>query len=204
MLNQISQVMKRRVFQPLFMLMLAAFLMAPAMQSCKSKAEAQKAPEDEVLIQTYCSGPEYYTNAEYFRANSLGESTDQVMAQKKAHSNAKAALAGSIETTVKAVIDNYFSSYQADGKIEDKSRYEGLSREVIQQKLNGIKTICEKVTKTKSGTYKTYVAIELAGEEILNAMNERLSKDTKLEIDFQYDKFKKELEKEMENYKGNN
>jgi hypothetical protein len=35
-------------------------------------------------------------------------------------------------------------------------------------------------------------------------MNERLSKDTKLEIDFQYDKFKKELEKEMENYKGNN
>jgi hypothetical protein len=105
---------------------------------------------------------------------------------------------------VKAVIDNYFSSYQADGKIEDKSRYEGLSREVIQQKLNGIKTICEKTTKTKSGTYKTYVAIELAGDEILNAMNERLSKDTKLEIDFQYDKFKKELEKEMENYKGNN
>lgn len=196
--------MKKRVFQSAFFLMLAAFLMVPTMQSCKSKAAAQKAPEDEVLVQTYCSGPEFYTNAEYFRANSLGESPDQVMSQKKAHSNAKAALAGAIETTVKAVIDNYFSSYQADGKIEDKSRYEGLSREVIQQKLNGIKTICEKVTKTKAGTYKTYVAIELAGNEILNAMNDRLSKDTKLEIDFQYDKFKKELEKEMNNYKENN
>jgi len=184
--------------------MMAAFLMVPTLQSCKSKSEAQKAPEDEVLVQTYCSGPEYFTNAEYFRANSLGESTDQVMSQKKANSNAKAALAAAIETTVKTVVDNYYSSYQADGKIEDKSRYEGLTREVVQQKLSGIKTICEKVTKTKAGTYKTYVAIELAGEEILNAMNERLSKDTKLEIDYNYDKFKKTFETEMENYKKEN
>lgn len=186
-----------------FLLMLAAIFMVPALNSCKSSKET-KAPEDEVLVQTYCSGPEYFTNAEYFRANSVGESTDQVMSKKKALSNAKQELAGAIETTIKAVIDNYFSSYEANNVEDVRERYEGLSREVINQKLNGIKTICEKQTKTKDGNYKTYVAIELAGDEILNAMNDRVSKDTKLEMDFQYDKFKKELEKEMENYKGNN
>jgi hypothetical protein len=196
--------MKKRVIQPLFLFLLAAFLMAPTMQSCKSKAAAQKAPDDEVLIQTYCSGPEYFTQTGFFRANSVGESMDQVMSKKKALNNAKTELAGSMETLLKAVTDNYASSYVANNAEDFRQRFEGLSREVINQKLTGIKTICEKQTKTKSGNYKTYIAIELSGDEILNAMKDRVSKDTKLEMDFQYDKFKKELDKEMENYKKEN
>ena len=195
--------MKKKSLRTFLMLVLAAIIIVPTMQSCKSKKEAQVS-DDEVLIQTYCSGPEYFTNNEYFRANSIGESTDQVMSKKKALSNAKAELAGSIETTVKAVIDNYFSSHEANNVEDIREKYEGLSREVIKQELSGIKTICEKQTKTKQGTYKTYIAIELAGDEITNAMKDRLSKDTKLEIDFQYEKFKDELEKEMEDYKGGN
>ena len=203
MFNLKFMIMKRNAIYSFLMLLMAALIVIPAMQSCKSKEKAQ-APDDEVLIQTYCSGPEYFTDNEYFRANSVGESTDQVMSKKKALSNAKAELAGAIETTVKSVIDNYFSSYEANNVEDIRERYEGLSREVIHQKLSGIKTICEKQTKTKQGTYKTYIAIELAGDEIANAMKDRVSKDTKLEMDFQYEKFKKELEKEMENYKEGN
>ncbi len=195
--------MKKNSLRTFLMMVLAAIIIVPTMQSCKSKKEAQVS-DDEVLIQTYCSGPEYFTDNEYFRANSIGESTDQVMSKKKALSNAKAELAGSIETTVKAVIDNYFSSHEANNVEDIREKYEGLSREVIKQELSGIKTICEKQTKTKQGTYKTYIAIELAGDEITNAMKDRLSKDTKLEIDFQYEKFKDELEKEMENYREGN
>ena len=195
--------MKKNALRTFLMMVLAAMIIVPTMQSCKSKKEAQ-APDDEVLIQTYCSGPEYFTDNEYFRANSIGESTDQVMSKKKAMSNCKQELAGSIETTVKAVIDNYFSSHEANNVEDIREKYEGLSREVIKQELSGIKTICEKQTKTKQGTYKTYLAIELAGDEISNAMKDRLSSDTKLEIDFQYEKFKEELEKEMENFKGGN
>jgi hypothetical protein len=195
--------MKKNALPSFLMLVLAALIIVPAIQSCKSKKEAQ-APDDEVLIQTYCSGPDYFSDNEFFRANSVGESTDQVMSKKKALSNAKAELAGSIETTVKSVIDNYFSSYEANNVEDIRERYEGLSREVIKQELSGIRTICEKQTKTKQGTYKTYIAIELAGDEILNGMKDRISKDKKLEMDFQYEKFKKELEKEMENYKEGN
>ena len=192
--------MKTKLFRSIIMLALMAFVVAPLMQGCKSSKKAA-APEGETAITMYCSGPEYFSDDEYFRANNSGESTSQSMAKKKAMSNARLDLAAAIETQVKAVIDNYFSSYTSGQDIEDKERYEGLSREVINQELNGIRTICEQFTKTQSGNYKCYVAIELAGDEILNGMKNRISDDEKLKIDFQYEKFKEEFEKEMENFK---
>lgn len=191
--------MKKNVLRPLIAMVMAALLVVPVMQSCKSSKNTVKGEEE---IQVYCSGPEYQSNDKYFRANNIGESTNQSMAKKKAMSNARLDLASSIETRVKAVIDNYFSSYNTGEAMEDRERYEGLAREVINQELQGIRTICEKFTKTQQGTYKAYVAIELAGDEILNGMKNRISDDEKLRIDFQYDKFKKEFEKEMEDYKG--
>lgn len=192
--------MKTRVFQSMMVFAMMALLLSPAMQSCKSSKKVA-APEGETAITMYCSGPEYFSDDEYFRANNSGESTSQSMAKKKAMSNARLDLAAAIETKVKAVVDNYFSSYTSGQDIDDKERYEGLSREVINQELNGIRTICEQFTKTQTGNYKCYVAIELAGDEILNGMKNRISDDEKLKIDFQYEKFKEEFEKEMENFK---
>lgn len=192
--------MKTYLLRSIIMFALMAFVVAPVMQSCKSSKKAA-APEGETAITMYCSGPEYFSDGEYFRANNSGESTSQSMAKKKAMSNARLDLAAAIETQVKAVIDNYFSSYTSGQDIEDKERYEGLSREVINQELSGIRTICEQFTKTQSGNYKCYVAIELAGDEILNGMKNRISDDEKLKIDFQYEKFKEEFEKEMEDFK---
>ncbi|NCU35315.1 MAG: hypothetical protein GX103_10025 [Bacteroidales bacterium] len=183
------------------MMALVAIVAMPMLQSCKSSKPASK-PDGEELITMYCSGPEYFSDSEYFRASNVGESQGQSMAKKKAMSNARLDLAAAIETRVKAVIDNYFSSYTTGDAIQDAERYEGLSREVINQELSGIRTICEQFTKTKDGTYKAYVAIELAGEEILNGMQKRISDDEKLKIDFQYEKFKKEFEKEMDNFKN--
>jgi hypothetical protein len=193
--------MKTNVYRSFLMMALVAMIAMPALQSCKSSKQAAK-PAGEEAISMYCSGPEYFSDSEYFRANNVGESTNQSMAKKKAMSNARLDLAASIETRVKAVIDNYFSSYTTSDAIEDAERYEGLSREVINQELSGIRTICEQFTKTDNGTYKAYVAVELAGDEILNGMQKRISDDEKLKIDFQYEKFKKEFEKEMENFKN--
>ena len=51
--------------------------------------------------------------------------------------------------------------------------------------------------KTPDGKYKVYVSLELAGEEIMNAMANRIKNDDKLRIDFEYEKFKKVFEEEM-------
>jgi len=194
--------MKKNVTRTLFLMLLAALFFAPVMQSCKSSKSAEKAktPSGETKIEVYCSGPGFFSDNEYFRANDVGESTNQSMAKKKAMSNARLGLASAIETKVKAVIDNYFSSYTGSNGIEDKERYEGLSREVINQELTGIRTICEEYTKTESGNFKCYVALELAGNEILDGMKNRIADDEKLKIDFQYEKFKQDFQKEMEQF----
>ena len=82
---------------------------------------------------------------------------------------------------------------------EVAERFEGLTREVIDQKLVGVKTICEKqVVVNATGNYKTYVAIELSAQDLLAAYNDRLSKDERLRIDYDYEKFKETFDKEME------
>lgn len=180
-------------------MMLAALVLAVVISGCKSKEKAASTKDQgETLIEVYCSGPEYQSNNEYFRANQVGESVDQATAKKKATSNARADLAAAIETQVKGVIDNYVNSREMNNLEEAEERFESLTREVINQKLTGVKTICEKTTKTSTGNYKTYIALELAGDELMNAMNERLSQDDKLKIDYDYEQFKKTFDAEME------
>jgi hypothetical protein len=134
----------------------------------------------------------------FFRANAVGESMDQATSKKKSMSNAKADLASAIQTTIKGTIDNYVNSREVNNVEEVSERFEGLTREVINQELVGTKTICEKVTKTANGNYKTYIAIELSGDDMVSKMNERLSKDQILKVDYDYEKFKDTFNKEME------
>ena len=162
---------------------------------CKSK---QQLPKGETEINIPCSGPDFFTNSKFFRANSLGESMDLVASKKKALSNARGELAASIQTTVKAVTDNYLNSREMNNKEEVEERFEQLNREVVNQKLQGIKTICEKQVKTADGGYKTYVAIELSADELVASYNERLSKDERLKIDYDYEKFKQTFDAEMD------
>ena len=180
---------------------LTAFLSVAVLTGCKKNKEI-KAPEGEVLINEYCSGEEFFSDNEFFRSNGLGESMDQATAKKKALSNARADLASSISTTIKGTVDNYVNSREFNNKEEVEERFEGLTREVINQELKGTKTICQKAVKvTSNGNYKYYVALELSGQDLLSAMNERLGSDERLKIDYDYEKFKETFNEEMEKMK---
>jgi len=179
-----------------FVVLIAAAIIA----GCKGK---EKAPAGEKEVVVPCSGPEYFTTAKFFRANSIGESQDQVTSKKKALTNARNELAQAINTTVKTVTDNYVNSREMNNKEEVEERFESLNREIVDQTLSGIVTKCEKLMKTDQGTYKTYVAIELSAEELVSKYNERLSKDERLKIDYDYEKFKETFEKEMEKMNKN-
>jgi hypothetical protein len=113
--------------------------------------------------------------------------------------NARADMASAINTQIKGVIDNYVNSREMNNKEEVAERFEGLTREVLDQKLSGTRTICEKMMKVEAtSNYKCYVAIELSAQELLASYNERLSKDERLRIDYDYEKFKQTFDKEME------
>lgn len=171
-------------------------LSAAVMVSCKSKKDATPKGEEEVVVP--CSGPDYFTNDKFFRANSIGESQDQVTSKKKALSNARGELAASIQTTVKAVTDNYVNSTSMNEKEQLEQKFEQLNREIVDQQLSGIKTICEKLVHTQNNTYKTYIAIELSADDLVASYNEQLSKDDKLKVDYDYEKFKNTFDQEMQ------
>lgn len=167
--------------------------------SCGSpkQAVAPQPVAQDVAIEIPCAGPEFMTNKEYFRASGMGLSTDMTIAKKKALSTVRTEIATSISAKVKAVTDDYLSSYQQGENDESKRRFQELSRTVVDQQLSGTRIICEKTMKTPDGKYKVYIAMELAGKEIMDAMATRIKNDDKLKIDFEYEKFKKVFEEEM-------
>lgn len=164
---------------------------------CKGSKDVA-APKGEVEIVVPCSGPDYFTSNKVFRSNSIGESMDQVTSKKKALTNARNELAASIQTTVNTVTDSYVNSREFNNQEELEEKFESLNREIVKQKLSGIRTICEKLVRTQEGRYKTYIAIELSADELVAEYNERLSSDERLKIDYDYEKFKDTFEKEME------
>ncbi len=191
--------MKKSRKQSNFYLAITGALLMFLVSACGSSQQATNiAEEEEQLVTFYCDGPEYRSDAANFRSNAIGESRDQMVARKKAMSNAKAALAGQIQTVIKGATDNYINSREFNNVEEVEERFESLNREVINQQLNDVRTICQKHTRTKEGKYKTYVAVEMGTDALENALNDRLSKDQRLRVDYDYEKYKETFDKEME------
>ena len=189
--------MKTKIYKPLGLLLAGAVVLSSMFTSCKSKKEITDV-KGETVIELHCSGPEFRSDKNNFRANATGESTDMEIARKKSSSNCKAALAAQIQTTIKGVTDNYVNSREFNNVEEVEERFEALNREVVNQQLNNIKTICEKITQTKTGTYKCYMAIEMSVDALEEALNNKLSKDQRLKVDYDYEKYKDTFDKEME------
>jgi hypothetical protein len=163
--------------------------------SCKSKKEIPT-PKGEVEIVLPCS--EYKSDKKYFRAYSFGESTDQNVAKKKALSNAREELAAQISSTMKVVGDNYVKSSEFNNVEEVLERFEQNSRTVINERLSGIKPVCDKLMQvTATGKFKYYVALELSGDDLVDDYYKTLSNDQSLKIDYNYEKFKQTFNEEM-------
>jgi len=154
-------------------------------------------PPGEVEIIVPCSGPEYFTNGEVFRANAMGESIDMSVSKRKAMTEARAQLAASIQITVKAVTDNYVLANESNNNEVLSERFESMNREVVSQELKGIRKICERFFQTPEGKYKTYVALELSAQDLVDAYHQRLSNMKELTVDYDYEKFKQTFEAEM-------
>ncbi len=177
-------------------------LLLAMVASCRSTqtpptTQQPSLPEGEVEIIVPCSGPEFFTDGEVFRANSIGESIDLSVSKRRAMTNARAQLAASIQTTVKSVTDNYVRSSEINNEENLEERFESLNREVVNQELRGIRKICERYFHTPEGKYKTYVAIELSAQELVSAYHSRLQNIKEIAIDYDYEKFKQAFEEEM-------
>ena len=82
---------------------------------------------------------------------------------------------------------------------EDVARKQATAsaRQELATIINTTVKACEKYRKNANGTYTCYVCVELASEDVLAALNSSISEDSKLRIDYDYEKFKKVFEEEM-------
>jgi hypothetical protein len=194
--------MKSKSLRSLMFFGLIALFLAPAMQSCKSSKKTAAAPKGEERIVKYCHDPEkHFSDNDFFRSRSTGTSINQQMAKRKALSDARLELASEVGVVVKSVEDRWVSSIDVNDVEEYRGKLEAMSRQVVNEKLNGVRTICEEFTRTADGNYNCYVSLELGKDEIMNEMAKRISDDEKLRIDFQYEQFKNTFEEEMEKHK---
>jgi ribulose bisphosphate carboxylase small subunit len=189
-----------------FTLMLMVVAIGFGMTGCKKKKGAGKSDDTgvnpkqqgEVLINEYCSGEQYMSTKDAFRATATGESMDRETAKKKAKSNAMSELSKSISSTLKVVGDNYVNSSEFNNKEEITETFQEMTRTVVDQNLKGAVEICEKLTQKPDGSYVSYVAIELSGERLANSYADKLAANEKLKADYNYEKFKDTFNKEME------
>ncbi|NJM15917.1 MAG: hypothetical protein HC896_11620 [Bacteroidales bacterium] len=134
----------------------------------------------------------------YFRAYATAKSMDLNAAREKALVTAKGRLAGQIETTIKQVTDNYMNERTFNDAMEFEEKFENLTRAVVNQKLTNIEVICEKQSITNDNKYNKFIAIQIEKETFLKDIDEGLSKQQKLQVDYDKKKFEELLDAEMD------
>jgi hypothetical protein len=169
----------------------------------KKKVADTPKPKGEVLINEYCSGEQFMSTKDAFRATATGESMDRETAKKKSRANANSELAKTISTTMKIVGDNYVNSTEFNNKEEVTETFQEMARTLVDQEIRGAVEICEKLTQREDGIFVSYVAIELSGQKIADAYNAGLSNNDKIKADYNYEKFKDTFEKEMKKFEEN-
>jgi len=174
-----------------------AAVIAMSLAGCKGNQAITPSENGEVEIIEYCTGSDYNSDSKHFRATATGESLSRETAKKMSRSNAESRLARSISATLSVVTDNYVNSSSFNNKEEVTETFNDMARTVVEQELRGAIIICEKLTQKTDGAFVSYISIELSGEGIAQAYNERLSKDERIMAEYNYENFKETFEAEM-------
>ena len=164
---------------------------------CSSSKTIQKV-NDSQEIKVPLEGKEFQTNKDYFRAKNYGKSPDLATAKKIALLNAKSELASNINSTIKKVAEQYVNQRTINNTQEYESKFEENTREVVSQILNDVVIIGEKMFKENDGGYTYWIAIETSKTQILESINQKISKNESLKLDYDKVKFEQIFNTEIE------
>ena len=138
-------------------------------------AQAQSGP---------CTGSQYSTNAEFFRASASSQSGDATASKKKATITARTTITNQIKAKAEMAAKS-----QSKFSNEDSAQFLELVQMVMQQQGARLKVICENSQQT-GGKYKTDVVVELAKAEVLAGIIAQVKGNEKLKAVFEEGKFK--------------
>ena len=184
------------------------YLLIPAIAlmtitSCKSKKAVVTAvpvakQEGLIEISTPFDSKEYRSDEENFRSKQSGKSPDLATAKKIAYQNSRAEMAANINAVVKRVTDQYTNQRTVGNKQEFENKFEELSREVVNLEMSNVKELGQKTFQDPSDkAYIVWIALEANKTGVLDKINQKISSDAKLKLDYDKQKFQAIFDSEM-------
>jgi hypothetical protein len=165
---------------------------------CKSKKTQPIQKETGAIeISVPFSTKEFRSDEDNFRAKQVGKSPDLATAKKIAFQNAKSEMAANINSTIKRVTDQYTNQRTVGNKQEFENKFEELAREVVNLEISNVREIGEKIFKETDGSFSYWIAIEAGKKTIFDKVDAKISKDAKLQLDYDKQKFQNIFDAEM-------
>src|SRR5690606_26674261 len=107
-------------------------------------------------------GNAYESNNRFFRATGKGVSSQDNIARGKADIEAKAQLAGQVNTTMKQVADQYLGQTENERGADVADKFQSLVRQVMNTEIADLRKIGEqKFYNEKTREYTVFIAYEI-------------------------------------------
>ncbi|MBP8791087.1 MAG: hypothetical protein KBH01_06615 [Breznakibacter sp.] len=182
----------------LFVIALLAVGMGVAVTGCKSKKKVSTNSEVGTILENLPCEDAGKSDKNFYRASAMATSSDLSLAKEKALLLAKQRLVTLINSNTKSVTDRYVNEREMGEASEFEQKFENLTREVADETLQNIVVACEKASVLDSKKYRAFIAIEVNKKELLEGINNKLTNNAKLQVDYDKKKFEEIFNQEME------
>jgi hypothetical protein len=153
--------------KPISFAALIVFLLA----SCASGPFGKKVREP-------FTGNAYESNNRFFRASGKGESSQDNIARGKADIEAKAMLAGQVNTTMKQVADQYLGQTENERAADVADKFQSLVRQTMNTDIADLRKVGEKkYYNKKEKKYTVFIAYEIKKNAMLRFMKKQAKVD---------------------------
>ena len=123
-------------------------------------------------------GNAYESNNRFWRASGKGVSSQDNIARGKADIDAKAQLAGQVNTTMKQVADQYLGQTENERAADVADKFQSLVRQVMNTDIADLRKIGEeKYYNEKSREYTVFMAYEIKKNAMLRFMKKQAKVD---------------------------
>lgn len=123
-------------------------------------------------------GSAYESNNRFFRAVGKGESSQDNIALGRADLEAKAQLAGQVNTTMKQVADQYLGQASNEAAADVADKFQSLVRQTMDTQVADLRKIGqEKFFNKKENKYTVFIAYEIKKNAMFRFMKKQAKVD---------------------------
>jgi len=149
---------------------LVTLFMALALASCASQFGKK--------VREPFQGSAYESNNRFWRASGKGQSSQDNIARSKADLDAKAQLAGQVNTTMKQVADQYLGQTENERAADVADKFQSLVRQTMNTDIADLRKVGEeKFYNEKEKVYTVFIAYEIKKNAMLRFMKKQAKVD---------------------------